>query len=380
MKFLDEVEILVEAGKGGAGCVGFRREKFIPLGGPNGGDGGDGGSVYLKANINLNTLIDFHYNRLYKARSGENGKGSDCAGKKGDDLILEVPVGTEIFDADTQELIGDLAEPGQVQQVARGGWHGLGNARFKSSTNRSPRQSTPGQAGEARRLRLSLKLLADVGLVGLPNAGKSSLIRSISAATPKVADYPFTTLQPHLGVVSLEYGRSFVIADIPGLITGAAEGAGLGIRFLKHLERTRLLLHVVDICPSDGSDPLSNIAIIEAELIKYSPELAAKPRWFVFNKIDLLSTATLEEYYQSLKRKLSVDIPKGFQDVLRRTRTNARSILGSHEHVSTDVQQHHILKGEGYRICFEISALQGVGTKALCYALMEFLEQQVHKI
>ncbi len=337
MKFLDEVEILVEAGKGGAGCVSFRREKFIPLGGPNGGDGGDGGSVYLKAENNLNTLIDFHYNRLYKAQKGENGKGSDCAGKKGEDLILEVPVGTEVFDADTHELIGDLAESGQVQLVAQGGWHGLGNARFKSSTNRSPRQSTPGQAGESRRLKLSLKLLADVGLLGLPNAGKSSLIRAISAATPKVADYPFTTLQPHLGVVRLEYGRSFVIADIPGLITGAAEGAGLGIRFLKHLERTRLLLHVVDVCPADGSDPVDNIAVIEEELSKYSPELAAKPRWFVLNKIDLLTPEAL-----AVNRKR---LEKVFSD--------SRSL-------------------------FEISALQRVGTKALCYALMDFLEENDH--
>jgi GTPase len=335
MKFLDEVEILVEAGKGGAGCVSFRREKFIPLGGPNGGDGGDGGSVFLKANANLNTLVDFHYNRLYKAQRGENGKGSDCAGKKGEDLILEVPVGTQIFDAGTHEFIGDLTAADQIQRVAQGGWHGLGNARFKSSTNRSPRQSTPGQAGEARCLKLSLKLLADVGLVGLPNAGKSSLIRVISAATPKVADYPFTTLQPHLGVVRLEYGRSFVIADIPGLITGAAEGAGLGIRFLKHLERTRLLLHVVDCHPADGSDPFKNIAIIEEELSKYSPELAAKPRWLVLNKVDLLSTQALQDsFHQSLKKKLIAD----------------QSFV-------------------------EISALQGVGTKALCYALMDFLER-----
>lgn len=334
MKFLDEVEILVEAGKGGAGCVSFRREKFIPLGGPNGGDGGDGGSVYLKANSNLNTLIDFHYNRLYKAQRGDNGKGSDCAGKKGDDLILEVPVGTEIYDVDTEERIGDLTEPGQIERVAQGGWHGLGNARFKSSTNRSPRQSTPGQPGEMRRLKLSLKLLADVGLVGLPNAGKSSLIRAISAAMPKVADYPFTTLKPHLGVVSLEHGRSFVIADIPGLIPGAAEGAGLGIRFLKHLERTRLLLHVIDVCPTDGSDLLANIAIIEKELIKYSPALAAKPRWFVLNKIDLLATQELKDAYKRLKEKIPSDKPY-----------------------------------------FEISALQREGTKALCYALMDFLEQ-----
>ncbi len=334
MKFLDEVEILVEAGKGGAGCVSFRREKFIPLGGPDGGDGGDGGSVFLKANANLNTLIDFHYNRLYKAARGENGKGSDRAGKKGADLILEVPIGTQIFAADTQELIGDLTVVGKMQCVAQGGWHGLGNARFKSSTNRSPRQFTPGHLGETRRLKLSLKLLADVGLLGLPNAGKSSLIRAVSAATPKVADYPFTTLQPHLGVVRLEAGRSFVLADIPGLISGAAEGAGLGMRFLKHLERTRLLLHVVDIQPLDGSDPLKNIALIEDELLKYSPELAAKPRWLVLNKIDLLPAGQWTDYGQFIKATLPRQIP-----------------------------------------VFEVSALQRIGTKALCYALGDFLQQ-----
>ncbi len=339
MKFLDEVEILVEAGKGGAGCVSFRREKFIPLGGPDGGDGGDGGSVYLKASANLNTLIDFHYNRLYKAARGENGRGSDCAGKKGADLILDVPVGTEIFDADTQELIGDLTVVESMQCVAKGGWHGLGNARFKSSTNRSPRQFTPGHPGETRRLKLSLKLLADVGLVGLPNAGKSSLIRAVSAATPKVADYPFTTLQPHLGVVRLEAGHSFVIADIPGLISGAAEGAGLGMRFLKHLDRTRLLLHVVDVQPLDGSDPLKNIALIEAELLKYSPELAAKPRWLVLNKIDLLSAEQLADYSHVIKTALPVQMP-----------------------------------------IFAISALQRVGTKALCYALGDFLQQTDHPL
>jgi GTPase len=335
MKFLDEIEVLVEAGKGGSGCVSFRREKFIPFGGPDGGDGGDGGSVYLKANTNLNTLIDFHYHRLYKAKKGEAGQGGDRAGKKGDDLTLEVPVGTEVFDAETHELIGDLTKRGQVLRVAQGGWHGLGNARFKSSTNRSPRQFTPGQPGETRRLKLSLKLLADAGLVGLPNAGKSSLIRAISAATPKVADYPFTTLQPHLGVVRLEYGRSFVIADIPGLIQGAAEGVGLGIRFLKHLERTRLLLHIVDICPADGSDPRKNIATIEKELKKYSPALAAKPRWIIFNKIDLLSAEELKASYKKLEKILPPQTP-----------------------------------------LFKISALKHINTKTLCYALMEFLEKQ----
>jgi GTPase len=337
MKFLDEVEIQVEAGKGGAGCVSFRREKFIPLGGPDGGDGGDGGSVYLKASANLNTLIDFHFNRLYKASRGENGKGSDCAGKKGADLMLEVPIGTEIFDADTHELIGDLTIKDQTQCVARGGWHGLGNARFKSSTNRSPRQFTPGHPGEARRLKLSLKLLADVGLVGLPNAGKSSLIRAVSAATPKVADYPFTTLQPHLGVVRLEAGRSFVMADVPGLITGASEGLGLGINFLKHLDRTRLLLHVLDIQPIDNSDPLENMILIENELIKYSPELAAKPRWLILNKIDLLSEEEIQERMQSIKTQVPAQVP-----------------------------------------IFEISALRRVGTHALCYALGDFLDEKIH--
>lgn len=337
MKFLDEVEIQVEAGKGGAGCVSFRREKFIPLGGPDGGDGGDGGSVYLKASANLNTLIDFHFNRLYKASRGENGKGSDCAGKKGADLMLEVPIGTEIFDADTHELIGDLTIKDQTQCVARGGWHGLGNARFKSSTNRSPRQFTPGHPGEARRLKLSLKLLADVGLVGLPNAGKSSLIRAVSAATPKVADYPFTTLQPHLGVVRLEAGRSFVMADVPGLITGASEGLGLGINFLKHLDRTRLLLHVLDIQPIDNSDPLENMILIENELIKYSPELAAKPRWLILNKIDLLSAEEIQERMQSIKTQVSAQVP-----------------------------------------IFEISALQRVGIHALCYAIGDFFDKKIH--
>ena len=333
MKFLDEVEIIVEAGKGGDGCVSFRREKFIPLGGPNGGDGGDGGSVYLKAVPNLNTLVDFHHYRLYKAQRGENGKGSDCAGKKGSDRVLEVPVGTEVFDADTQEAVGDLTSCDQVLLIAKGGWHGLGNARFKSSTNRSPRQSTLGQAGESRRLKLSLKLLADVGLLGLPNAGKSSLIRAVSAATPKVADYPFTTLIPQLGVVSLEYGRSFVVADIPGIIAGAAVGAGLGLRFLKHLERTRVLLHVVDLNPSDGSNPIENVAIIERELRNYSHELASKPRWFVFNKTDLLAAEEIGIRCQAIKDFFSIDEP-----------------------------------------CFEISALQRVGTKPLCYALIDFLQ------
>ncbi len=304
MKFLDQVVIRVQAGKGGNGCVSFRREKFIPFGGPNGGDGGDGGSVYVQANSGLNTLIDFHPNRLYKAQQGEHGSGSDCTGKQGRDLVLALPVGTEIFDDSTSELIGDLTQSQQRLLVAQGGQHGLGNIRFKSSTNRSPRQCTPGQAGQERHLKLSLKLLSDVGLLGLPNAGKSTLIRAVSAATPKVADYPFTTLQPHLGVVRCGLERSFVISDIPGLIAGAADGAGLGIQFLKHLERTRLLLHVLDIAPIDASDPVDNFRLIEHEVMRYSPRLANKPRWLIFNKLDLLPAQQRADYCDSIVRQL----------------------------------------------------------------------------
>ncbi|MFC4700546.1 Obg family GTPase CgtA [Glaciecola siphonariae] len=288
MKFVDEAEIRVEAGDGGNGVVGFRREKYIPRGGPDGGDGGDGGSVYLQADENLNTLIDYRFERFHRAERGQNGKGSDCTGHKGEDLILKVPVGTRATDKETLEVLGDLTKHGQQLKVAQGGFHGLGNARFKSSTNRAPRQKSNGTPGEIRTLMLELMLLADVGLLGLPNAGKSTFIRSVSAAKPKVADYPFTTLVPNLGVVRLDSQASFVIADVPGLIEGASDGAGLGIQFLKHLERCRVLLHLVDVMPSDGSDPVENALTIINELETYNPKLAAKPRWLVFNKVDLM--------------------------------------------------------------------------------------------
>ncbi|MGB1262786.1 MAG: Obg family GTPase CgtA [Cognaticolwellia sp.] len=288
MKFVDEVEIRVEAGDGGNGCVSFRKEKYIEFGGPNGGDGGDGGDVYLIADESWNTLIDYRFERFHRAKRGENGKSRDCTGKSSDDLLLKVPVGTRAIDVDTGEQLGDLTQHEQKLLVAKGGWHGLGNTRFKSSTNRAPRQKTDGTPGEIRNLKLELLLLADVGLLGLPNAGKSTLIRSVSAAKPKVADYPFTTLVPNLGVVRLDSQRSFVIADIPGLIEGAADGAGLGTQFLKHLERCRILLHIVDVMPVDGSDPLENAKTIIGELETHSAKLADKPRWLVFNKLDLL--------------------------------------------------------------------------------------------
>jgi GTP-binding protein len=288
MKFVDEVEIRVEAGDGGNGCVSFRKEKYIEFGGPNGGDGGDGGDVYLIADEGLNTLIDYRFERFHRAKRGENGKSRDCTGKGAGDLYLKVPVGTRAVDIDTDELIGDLTQQKQKLLVAKGGWHGLGNTRFKSSTNRAPRQKTDGTPGEIRSLKLELLLLADVGLLGLPNAGKSTLIRSVSAAKPKVADYPFTTLVPNLGVVRVNTQSSFVIADIPGLIEGAADGAGLGTQFLKHLERCRILLHIVDVLPADGSDPLENAKTIINELEMHSGKLAGKPRWLVFNKLDLI--------------------------------------------------------------------------------------------
>ncbi len=289
MKFVDEAIIKVAGGDGGNGCVSFRREKYVPFGGPNGGDGGDGGSVILVADEGINTLADFAVKRRFEAGRGENGMGSDCTGKAGADIEVPVPVGTLVFDADTDERLGDLVTHGQRLAVAQGGFHGLGNTRFKSSTNRAPRRSTPGTPGERRTLRLELKVLADVGLVGLPNAGKSTLIRQLSAARPKVADYPFTTLHPNLGVVRVGDLRSFVMADIPGLIEGAADGAGLGIRFLKHLARTGLLLHLVDIAPPDpDEDPVTAISAITGELGRFSADLADKPRWLVLNKVDLV--------------------------------------------------------------------------------------------
>ncbi|WP_392552462.1 Obg family GTPase CgtA [Orbus wheelerorum] len=288
MKFVDEASIRVEAGDGGNGCVGFRREKYIPKGGPDGGDGGDGGDVYFIADDNLNTLIDFRFEKAYRAGRGQNGQGSDCTGKRGDDITVKVPVGTRIIDKYTNEVIGDLTKHQQKIMVAKGGFHGLGNARFKSSVNRAPRQKTDGTPGEKRDILLELLLLADVGMLGLPNAGKSTFIRAVSAAKPKVADYPFTTLVPSLGVVRMDNEQSFVVADIPGLIEGASEGAGLGIRFLKHLERCRVLVHLIDIAPIDESDPTENARIIIQELEQYSDLLAKKQRWLVFNKADVL--------------------------------------------------------------------------------------------
>jgi GTP-binding protein len=288
MKFVDEAIIKVQAGDGGNGCISFRREKFIPFGGPDGGDGGSGGSVWLVADEGLNTLIDFRHQRSFKAQRGQNGMGSDMYGKGGEDTVVRVPVGTVVTNVDTDETIGDLTRHGQRLLVAQGGKGGLGNIHFKSSVNRAPRKSTPGTPGESRELKLELKLLADVGLLGFPNAGKSTFIRAVSAATPRVADYPFTTLHPNLGVVSLGTDQSFVIADIPGLIEGAADGAGLGIQFLRHVARTRLLLHLVDIAPVDGSDPAGQVRAIEQELAKFDPELLERPRWLVLNKADVL--------------------------------------------------------------------------------------------
>jgi len=287
MKFVDEASIRVEAGKGGNGCLSFRREKYIERGGPDGGDGGVGGSIYFVADAALNTLVDFRFQPRYRAGNGEPGRGKDQTGAKGDDLYIRVPLGTSIFDNETEDHVGDISKD-ETFLIARGGRHGLGNVRFKSSTNRAPRQTTSGEPGESKSLRLEMKLIADVGLLGLPNAGKSTLIRAVSAARPKVADYPFTTLVPNLGVVRLGDHQSFVIADIPGLIEGAAGGAGLGVQFLKHLSRTRLLLHLLDIAPVDGSNPVDNFRTIERELKKYSEGIAEKDRWIVFTKTDLV--------------------------------------------------------------------------------------------
>lgn len=339
MKFVDEVSIFVKAGDGGNGMMSFRREKFIEKGGPNGGDGGDGGSVFLEADENLNTLVDYRYTRRFNAPNGQKGGSTECTGAKGDDLILPVPVGTTVIDAATQDVIGDLTQPGQRLLVAQGGWHGLGNTRFKSSTNRAPRQTTPGKPGEARDLKLELKVLADVGLLGLPNAGKSTFIRSVSAAKPKVADYPFTTLVPNLGVVSVGRYKSFVIADIPGLIEGASEGAGLGIRFLKHLARTRLLLHLVDMAPLDDSDPAEAAEIILNELEKFSPALAQRDRWLVLNKADQLLEEEREARVRAVVERLECTGP-----------------------------------------VFVISALEREGTEALAQAIMRYLDERTVRI
>lgn len=305
MKFIDEVKIRVTAGKGGNGCVSFRREKYIPFGGPDGGDGGDGGSIYLRANDGLTTLADYRHMRQFKAKNGEQGMGKQRTGASAEDLILDVPVGTRVSDVETGELIGDLVRNEQLLLVAKGGFHGLGNTRFKSSTNRAPRQSSNGTTGEERELNLELNLLADVGLLGLPNAGKSTLITQVSSARPRIADYPFTTLNPQLGVVYIEPHRSFLMADIPGLIGGASEGAGLGIQFLRHLRRTRLLLHLVDIHPLDESqDPVEHAQTVVHELEQFDESLAQKPRWLVLNKTDLFTKEKLDEVCNDIVNRL----------------------------------------------------------------------------
>jgi GTP-binding protein len=336
MKFVDEARMKVHAGNGGRGSTSFRREKFVPLGGPDGGDGGHGGSVYLRAAPGINTLADFRIQRTFKAEVGEYGSSNGCTGRGGADLYIPVPVGTVVRDLETQEALGDLTREGQQLLVARGGKGGWGNTRFKSSTNRSPRQFGPGLPGEKRALELELKLIADVGLLGLPNVGKSTLIRAVSAARPKVAGYPFTTLHPNLGVVSVGEHRSFVMADIPGLIEGAAEGAGLGLRFLRHLQRTRLLLHLVDISPPDPeADPVRDARAIVQELKKFDPKLAAMPRWLVLNKRDLLLDDEAEERARSIVRRLR--------------------FRGLH---------------------FLVSGATGRGTRELCAAVMNFLEER----
>jgi GTPase len=305
MKFVDEATIDVAAGHGGAGCVSFRREKFIPFGGPNGGNGGRGGSVYAVGDVNLNTLIDYRYARRHEAKNGEPGRGSDQFGAASQDIVLRMPVGTILKDFDSGEVIAELLTPGEKVLICKGGDGGFGNLHFKTSTNRSPRQKTPGWPGESRKLRLELRVLADVGLLGMPNAGKSTLIAAISNARPKIADYPFTTLHPNLGVVRVAPEKSFVVADVPGLIEGAAEGAGLGHQFLRHLQRTRLLLHMVDVAPFDDSvDPVAQVRAIVAELKKYDPALAAKPRWLVLNKIDMVPAEQRAALVKDVVRRL----------------------------------------------------------------------------
>ena len=335
MKFVDEASIKVHAGKGGNGCLSFRREKYIPKGGPDGGDGGDGGSVILVGTEGLNTLIDFRYTRNFKAENGQQGSSAECTGRGGEDLVLPVPVGTTVIDEETGDVLGDITELDQQLKVAQGGYHGLGNTRYKSSTNRAPRQTSPGKEGEVRELKLELKVLADVGLLGLPNAGKSTFIRSVSAARPKVADYPFTTLVPNLGVVGMSGDKSFVVADIPGLIEGASEGAGLGVRFLKHLTRTRLLLHLVDMMPYDGSTAGENAEIIEQELEKFSPTMAAGDRWLVLNKVDLLPEDEVDARCKEVVEHLNWQGP-----------------------------------------VFRMSGLASQGTKDLCAAIMDHIDEQ----
>jgi len=335
MKFVDEVIITAKAGDGGNGCVSFRREKYIEYGGPDGGDGGDGGSVYLQANKGLNTLADFRHIRFYEAGRGENGASRNMTGAKGEDKIIQVPIGTMVYVDETDELIGDLTKDGEMLKVAQGGFHGLGNLRYKSSVNRAPRQSKPGSEGETRSLRLEMKVLADVGLLGLPNAGKSTLITAVSSAHPKIANYPFTTLYPNLGVVKVDAYKSFVIADIPGLIEGAAEGAGLGIQFLKHLSRTSLLLHLVDIAPIDeNEDPVESVKVIEKELQKYSDELGSRERWLILNKIDLLPPDEQDARCE---------------DIIKRLNWQGK--------------------------VFRISAATGMNTKDLTYQIMQYIDE-----
>jgi len=334
MKFFDEARIEVIAGSGGNGSASFRREKFVPMGGPDGGDGGRGGSIYVVADSNLNTLVDYRYTRIFRAKSGENGRGRDQNGRGAEDIVLRVPVGTVIRDSESGEIIADLAKDGERALLAKGGRGGLGNLNFKSSVNRAPKKFTPGEAGETKTLEMELRVLADVGLLGMPNAGKSTLIRAVSAARPKVADYPFTTLQPNLGVVRVDENRSFVMADIPGLIEGAAEGAGLGHQFLRHLQRTKLLLHLVDMAPFDESvDPAAEVRAIAAELKKYDAALAKKPRWLVMNKSDLLDPAEAKKRAAALVKKLRWTKP-----------------------------------------WFVVSAVKGQGTRELSYAVMDFLQ------
>jgi GTP-binding protein len=339
MKFIDEARIEVHAGKGGDGVASFRREKFVPRGGPDGGDGGRGGSIYAVADRNINTLIDYRYARIHRAKNGQKGMGSDCFGRAADDIVLRMPVGTVVSDAETGEMLFDLAQDGDRVTPAQGGQGGLGNLHFKSSTNRAPRQFTVGGPGVSRYLKLELKVLADVGLLGLPNAGKSTLIRAISAARPKVADYPFTTLQPNLGVVRVDENRSFVMADIPGLIEGAAEGAGLGHQFLRHLARTRLLLHIIDVMPPDpAADVVRDAKALVRELRKYDETLYRKPRWLVFNKLDLIPETEREKLVQSLLKQLGAK-----------------------------------------RKSFTISALTGDGCRAMTFAVMEHVENSAAK-
>ncbi len=334
MKFIDEARIEVHAGKGGDGVASFRREKFVPRGGPDGGDGGRGGSIFAVADRNINTLIDYRYARIHRAKNGQKGMGSDCFGRAAADIVLRMPVGTVVSDAETGEILFDLAHDGEQVTLAQGGNGGLGNLHFKSSTNRAPRQFTVGGPGVSRYLQLELKVLADVGLLGLPNAGKSTLIRAISAARPKVADYPFTTLQPNLGVVRVDDNRSFVVADIPGLIEGAAEGAGLGHQFLRHLTRTRLLLHIIDVMPPDpAADVVRDAKALVRELRKYDEALYRKPRWLVFNKLDLIPEAEREKLVKTLLKQLGVK-----------------------------------------RKSFSISALTGEGCRAMTFAVMEHVE------